>query len=835
MSSFCSTGGNASRSSFQKVQFKDGKSINVARNRVSNMNGKAHALHFMYDNIEPSQARVAIRRAAEKSWAEVLRRNVGINSPYDYDKDELTQFLLGKPGASKMGKLGNWDRWPKNLKHGDKWLEQWLQKNPWAKKDYLGEDYQTEPYGFSLKIDKGPDGWTEAKMKDWAHPIVGLNAKSFRIANRIVQDRYVNVLRAYMSNRDVVDSKEFLRTKNNSLGFFGNLGKNKVEVVNSPTFKTAVRQFLTRQMPAVHMAFPKPETLKISKITKKGPRMIVGAALEMELVERMATQKFALSSIEQRWQLASKIGIHNNEWNTLYKTIVDKFSLAVDYSFQDLRMPRPFSMASMSLRFTNLPPTFVYNGQTYKTSDIQKALSLGVVNSTVVGPSGQIWTRYHGIPSGMYNTAPANTTNHEILNAYIMHRCGLKPIEITRDVTHNQYGDDYLGGVMRSLAQKGLLTLDKYSRIVKELGMEFTYDSFLEYMPTTGPIPNNSVFLQRTFERMSDGTVSARFLPKRMMAKFLTCHSDIKSARQSYERALNMLNLTGNAPWEYNIIASYIKSLGYDVPNYSTIMQTHYTNGDSQVSEGRIEVVTTNTGIESSKHWLMGQKDARFLVDALGNKIHIKGDLDLTRLDRQIKIFSCHGQDIPYVSYFNSSVHSSFPSKFSMVYNYKIPYGRVTTGRKYIFETEKMQEKEKLAVKPTFHPTLQSVIRLVPRKGWYHDIEYPEGTTFLSIRKLIGITELKVSVSWHDLPYSIGRFVRKFKIGCTIDDRRFHHFDREYGYIVKVYIHVNESTVYGTVLVERLCLTTATHRFVPPISEAQLIGSFGEKFPNLIL
>ncbi|AVD68673.2 replicase [Yado-kari virus 2] len=635
-SGFCSSGGAAGRSSNQTLKFKDGKSIVVARNRTTNMNGKAHALHFIYDNIDPSQARVTLRRASEKMWREEMLRVDGINSPYKHETDALTQFLVGKPGAKKVGELKDWNRWPRNLEHGDRWLEAWLRDNPWATKDVYGREYQSEPYGFSLKIDKGAQGWTEAKMKDWSSPVVSLHARDLRRAVKIVSDRYVGILGEYMSATQVRESAEYKKTKNKSLGFFGALGNNKLEVAQHPKFRSAVREFMTLNLPAFHMAFPKPETLKISKITKKGPRMIVGAALEMEFVERMATQKFALSMIENRWGLNSKIGIHNNEWNRLYKTIVGGKVLAVDYSFQDLRMPREITAHSISLRTDKLPKTFKYQGKTYQTSDIQRALTHGSAASFVVGPAGDIWKREHGVASGMYNTAPVNTTNHEILNSYTLLRMGLKPIEIVSDVKENQYGDDWLAALGDRISDKRV-TVKKYERECKKLNMEFTYDAFLERAPVQGPIPNNIVFLQRSFERMADGKVTARFLPNRMMAKFMTCHSDIKNARQSYERALNMLNLTGNAPHEFKIISTYIESLGYKPPTYADVMKAHYLEhpDDSMESAGRIEVVLSDlyqqTGIEGSKHWQEGQRESRTLVLPDGKRIELKGSDEVIR------------------------------------------------------------------------------------------------------------------------------------------------------------------------------------------------------------
>ncbi|BBB86807.2 RNA-dependent RNA polymerase [Yado-kari virus 2] len=635
-SGYCSSGGAAGRSSNQNLKFKDGRSITVARNRVTNMMGKAHALHFIYDNIDPSQARVTLRRASEKMWREELLRSDGINSPYKHEADALTRFLVGKPGAKKVGELQDWNRWPRNLEHGDRWLEAWLRDNPWATKDIYGREYQTEPYGFSLKIDKGAQGWTEAKMKDWSSPVVSLHARDLRRAVKIVSDRYAGVLGEYMSATQVRESAEYKKTKNKSLGFFGSLGNNKLEVAQHPKFKSAVREFMTLNLPAFHMAFPKPETLKISKITKKGPRMIVGAALEMEFVERMATQKFALSMIENRWSLNSKIGIHNNEWNRLYETVAGGRILAVDYSFQDLRMPREITAHSISLRTDKLPKTFKYQGRNYETSDIQRALTHGSAASFVVGPAGDIWKREHGVASGMYNTAPVNTTNHEILNSYTLLRMGLKPIEIVNEVKENQYGDDWLAALGDKISD-GRVTIKKYERECKKLNMEFTYDAFLERAPVQGPIPNNIVFLQRSFERMADGKVTARFLPNRMMAKFMTCHSDIKSARQSYERALNMLNLTGNAPHEFKIISTYIESLGYKPPKYADVMKAHYLEhpDDSMESVGRIEVVLSDlynqTGIEGSKHWQEGQSETRTLVLPDGRRIEIKGSDEVIR------------------------------------------------------------------------------------------------------------------------------------------------------------------------------------------------------------
>jgi len=609
MSAYCTSGGATGSEPTQKLSFKKGRKIEIARNRVSNHQSKANALHVIYDNLDPSSARVALRKIADKNWRKELSLSIGVNSPYRLSEDELTRLLMTKPGAEKVGAIENWNRWPKNLAHGDKWLEEWLKNNQWATKDGFGAPYQTEPYGFSLKIDAGPAGWTEAKMKDWGNPIIKFNDrqyKHFRQAQKMVVEQYSHFISGYMSLPDVVASDQFKQTKNKSLGFFGHLGTNKIEVAQNPQFQRVVRDFIQGKMPAFHMAFPKPETMKVSKITRKGPRMIVGAALEMEIVERMASQNFALEMAEKRWSVDSKIGIHNNEWNQLFQSLVERDAYAVDYSFQDLRMPRQFSLASVSLRFDNAPKNLHMLGNvTYPTDMVQKAFSRGVVDSRVVGPDGSVWERHHGVPSGMYNTAPINTTNHQILNRFIQLECGVPLAEVwkeSRGLRNNQYGDDYLGALPESW--KVWLTVENYTAVVKSLGMEFTHDAIAQWIPRTGPIPDNVVFLQRTFERMDDGTVTARFLPHRMMSKFMTCHSDIQSPRQSYERALNMLNLTGNNPREYGIISAYIKHLGYTPPSYSYIMRTHYIPypGASERSVGRIHV-DTGTGIEHSKEW----------------------------------------------------------------------------------------------------------------------------------------------------------------------------------------------------------------------------------------
>lgn len=590
-----------------KIRLRGGadRMYSVPRSKVSNFAGKAAALQVMYD-IDPLVARQHLRAIAEKDWKSALKLHCGIDSPYDIGADALTAWLVDKPGARKIGQLEGWDRWPRDLAHGDRWLEAWLGANEWATMDEFGEKYQKEPYGFSLKIEHGPGKWTEGKMHDWAHPIVRLNQKNFRRARALVSAQYATTLASYMSQREVVESPEYRKTKGKSRGFFGALGRNKLEVAENPAFKRAVRDFIELKTPAHHMAFPKPETLKLSKIERKGPRMIVGAALEMEMVERMATQQFALSMIEKRWELDSKIGIHNNEWNRLYRQHAGKYGYAVDYSFQDLRMPRPFSMASISLRTERLPPTFRYMGQVYETAQIQRALSLGTTGSIVVGPAGDVYQRHQGIPSGMYNTAPVNTTNHQMLNPYLMLQAGV-PLAVVRDVTQSQYGDDWLASYhQRFLEEKRL------AREVERGGMEFTKDAFGVWLPEEGPIPVSAVFLQRTFQRMSDGKVTARYIPHRMMCKFMTAHSDVQTPRQSYERALNMLNLTGNLPHEYGILSAYIHSLGYTPPSYEYIMKTHYLERpeDSMVQAGRVgehDVV----GIEGSmEDWHKGRISA---------------------------------------------------------------------------------------------------------------------------------------------------------------------------------------------------------------------------------
>ncbi|GFM95161.1 RNA-dependent RNA polymerase, partial [viral metagenome] len=369
-----------------------------------------------------------------------------------------------------------------------------------------------------------------------------------------------------------------------------------IEVVNTPEFKAAVKALMRLEQPAYHMAFPKPETLKISKIIGKGARMIVGAALEMEMLERMTSQVFAKDMQENRWTTPSKIGIHNDEWNRLYNEHAGKFAYATDYSFQDLRMPRPFSAASVSMRMEGLPNTFTYMGQHYRTADLQRAMTHGVVDSIVVGPTGQVWSRHQGIPSGMYNTAPINTTNHCILNPYIALESGV-PYRVVKDVVESQYGDDNLKSSVIPF-----LSLKEVERVSRELNMPFTKDAFGVYMPKEGPIPMSGVFLQRTFQRMMDGTVTARFQPDRLMAKFMTAHSFVETKEQSIDRAVNMLNLTGNCPREYGIISSYIRDMGGKAKSYTEIMRTHYLPQGSNIlsMDQRINDMQ-KSGIEGNK------------------------------------------------------------------------------------------------------------------------------------------------------------------------------------------------------------------------------------------
>nr|UWV21331.1 RNA-dependent RNA polymerase [Streptobotrys caulophylli yadokari virus 1] len=597
--SFCASSdgmaGGATGRPMIRVRVGKNKYIDTPNTRVNQFAAKAKAIAVTYD-IDQATARGALKSLSKNHFNRLMAQKDGIASPYELLRDDLTKALVGKAGAKEIGLLTGWNRWPSDLRHGDKFLEAWLAKHPDSTVNAHGDPYQTVPYGFSLKSDRGPDEWTRLKMKDWAEPVVAINAKSFRQANNIVREQYSHVLRQYLTQTQVVESKDYRDTKNKSLGMFNKLGRNKIEVVNTPEFKAAVKALMRLEQPAYHMAFPKPETLKISKIVGKGARMIVGAALEMEMLERMTSQVFAKDMQENRWTTPSKIGIHNDEWNRLYNEHAGKFAYATDYSFQDLRMPRPFSAASVSMRMEGLPSTFTYMGHHYRTADLQRAMTHGVVDSIVVGPTGQVWSRHQGIPSGMYNTAPINTTNHCILNPYIALESGV-PYRVVKDVVESQYGDDNLKSSVIPF-----LSLKEVERVSKDLNMPFTKDAFGVYLPKQGPIPMSGVFLQRTFQRMMDGTVTARFQPDRLMAKFMTAHSFVETKEQSIDRAVNMLNLTGNCPREYGIISSYIRDMGGKAKSYTEIMRTHYLPQGSNIlsMDQRINDMQ-KSGIEGNK------------------------------------------------------------------------------------------------------------------------------------------------------------------------------------------------------------------------------------------
>ncbi|UWK02075.1 RNA-dependent RNA polymerase [Fusarium poae yadokarivirus 1] len=571
---FCATGGAKSRDTSVTMRITNSKGktreVSFPRMRINAFRDKFHIMSNTY-GIDEKSARQVLIRIAKVDWRKRLNQ-LGIDSPYDLSRDQLTKFLVSKPGAVKVGTLRKWDRIPKNQDYGDPFLKAYVESNPGIKVSNKGNPYEKEQWDYSLKGLDHEGKWFKGRMEKVATPVVHLHMRDFRRACDIVRDRYVDTVRQFLPPFEIQRDKSYKKTVRNSKGFFFHLGATKNDVWAHRDFKRATEQVLRRESPAFHMTFPKAETIKASKIASGAPRMIIGAALEMEIVERMATQAFAISQQKGRWDgLASKIGIHNNEWNRLYQQHQGRYVYGTDYSSQDLRMPRQFTHFSVDLRLNPLPKgSFVYNGKAFSWTDIQRVLSLGMSSSVWVGPQGEVYQRWHGIPSGMFNTASVNTTNHEVLNPYLELRSGVD-LATVRSVVHSQYGDDNLKSSVRPY-----LNFEKMKMETEKIGMVFTVDAWAKKAPEFGSIPYELQFLQRGFTRMEDGKVSAIFDQNRVMSKFLNPHSVVATARQSFERALNFLNCLGNREYQFQQVCDYIKYLGYTPPTYEYIMRSQF-------------------------------------------------------------------------------------------------------------------------------------------------------------------------------------------------------------------------------------------------------------------
>jgi len=202
----------------------------------------------------------------------------------------------------------------------------------------------------------------------------------------------------------------------------------------------------------------------------------------------------------------------------------------------------------------------------------------------VVVPTGEVIRLNSGHPSGLYLGAEGNTINHDIIHNYVDLRV---PISGTISMVRSQYGDDVLESVLaNSAGQKYLASKPQRDRVVeKELGLTTTTDLW-------GHKPLNThepAFLRRSFVNNPIGPgVIAKFDHSRVLNKWLTPHSVIKTPQESFDRSLGYLFLTGANKPLFTTISKYLDDLAsrhseITVPNvyrdltYNNLIKDYYT------------------------------------------------------------------------------------------------------------------------------------------------------------------------------------------------------------------------------------------------------------------
>lgn len=398
-------------------------------------------------------------------------------------------------------------------------------------------------------------------LRSW-HNTTRLDRKLLDLAIKKTVADYAPVKFKPMTYNEVITSQQFLKNRTHDTGFSGIGFNDKFSLATNPPFVAFQEKFeKTKNHPATFKLFWKTEALKESK-ARFVPRLIFGGSLESEIMERKQFQNFSKSMKDSRWNIPSKIGISNIEFPKLYRHHhFDKgwTAVAVDYSSQDVKMPR----AIIDARTRVLARLSQLNG--YSISATNKVVNAAktVSHFNVLTPTGEVFYLNSGVPSGLYLGAEGNTINHTIIGNYLDLAMKFTPSK----VVDSRYGDDWLRSFKPTRQNLHYLnSRDKLFNIVDtHLNMKTTVDLWNDH-----PLNHHEpAFLRRSFTEWTvNGTrqVVPIFDADRTLAKWVIPHSVVQTPQDSFDRSLGYLMLCGANPKSYGLIHNYMDSLTRSFP-----------------------------------------------------------------------------------------------------------------------------------------------------------------------------------------------------------------------------------------------------------------------------
>ncbi|AZT88626.1 RNA-dependent RNA polymerase [Aspergillus homomorphus yadokarivirus 1] len=393
-------------------------------------------------------------------------------------------------------------------------------------------------------------------LRSW-HNSSRLDRKTLDKAIDMTVQQYSSVKFKPMTYREVVSSQQFLKNRTHDTGFSGIGFRDKFDLATTPSFVAFTEKFeKSKNHSATFKLFWKTEALKESKACFV-PRLIFGGSIESEIVERKQFQHFSKNLKDSRWNTPSKIGISNIEFQRLYKHHnFDKGwkALAVDYSKQDIKMPRSI----IDARTRVLARLSQLSG--YSIHDVNKVVNASKKVSTfnALTPTGEVFRLNTGVPSGLYLGAEGNTLNHSIIGNYLDLRMGFVPYK----TVDSRYGDDWLRSLKPTRQNFRYLSRreELFKIVTEELGMQTTVDLWGE-TPLNHHEPS---FLRRSFTEWTiDGKrqVVPIFEAERTLQKWSVPHSIVSTPQDSFDRSLGYLMLCGANPTPYGLIRNYMDQL----------------------------------------------------------------------------------------------------------------------------------------------------------------------------------------------------------------------------------------------------------------------------------
>ncbi|CCD33025.1 RNA dependent RNA polymerase [Aspergillus foetidus slow virus 2] len=392
-------------------------------------------------------------------------------------------------------------------------------------------------------------------LRSW-HNDSRLDRKTLDKAIDLTVQQYLSVKLKPMTYREVISSQQFLKNRTHDTGFSGIGFKDKFDLATTPSFVAFTDKFeKSKNHSATFKLFWKTEALKESKASFV-PRLIFGGSIESEIVERKQFQHFSKNLKDSRWNTPSEIGISNIEFQRLYKH--HNFhkgwkALAVDYSKQDIKMPRSI----IDARTRVLAHLSQLSG--YSIHDVNKVVNASkkVSSFNALTPTGEVFHLDTGVPSGLYLGAEGNTLNHSIIGNYLDLRLGFVP----HKTVDSRYGDDWLRSLKPTRQNLRYLSRgEELFRIVdKELGMQTTVDLWGE-TPLNHHEPS---FLRRSFTEWTiDGKrqVVPIFEADRTLQKWSMPHSIVSTPQDSFDRSL-VFDVVWSHPRPYGLIRNYMDQL----------------------------------------------------------------------------------------------------------------------------------------------------------------------------------------------------------------------------------------------------------------------------------